>query len=280
MRPCPDPTKDIYEYVASYVDDLAYVVSDPKKFLDDLRNNKVYNFDLKGSGEVNFHLGCGFVRDRTGVMCMDASKYVDKMCDNYSKLFPGAPIQKRYRQPLETNDHPELDVTAFCNEDEIEIYQSLIGSMQWAVSIGRMDVQTAVMSMSSFREQPRVGHLKRLKRMVGFLASFRDYKIRFRTDEPDFSDVPPIADHDWKYTPYGNPTEDLPIDAPSPRGKRVILSHYFDANLMHDVLSGKAVTGVIHFWNKTPIEWYSKKQSTSETATYGSEFLSGRSYMF
>ena len=96
----------------------------------------------------------------------------------YSKLFPGAPIQKRYRQSLETNDHPELDVTAFCNEDEIEIYQSLIGSMQWAVSIGRMDVQTAVMSMSSFREQPRVGHLKHLKRMVGFPASFRDYKIR------------------------------------------------------------------------------------------------------
>ena len=66
------------------------------------------------------------------------------------------------------------------------------------------------------------------------------------------------------------------MDAPPPRGKRVILSHYFDANLMHDVLSGKAVTGVVHFWNKTPIDWYSKKQSTSETATYGSEFLSGQ----
>ena len=177
---------------------------------------------------------------------------------------------------METNDHPELNVTAFCNENEIEIYQSLIGSMQWAVSIGRMDVQTAVMSMSSFREQPRVGHLERLKRIVGFLAAFRDYKIRFCTDEPDFSNVPPIPDHDWKYTPYGNPTEDLPTDAPPPRGKRVIISHYFDANLMHDILSGKAVTGVVHFWNKTPIDWYSKKQSISETATYGSEFLSGR----
>ena len=122
MRPCPDPTKDIYKYVASYVDDLTYVISDPEKFLDDLRNNKVYNFDLKGSGEVNFHLGCRFVQDCTGVMCMDASRYVDKMCDNYSKLFPGAPIQKQYRQPLETNDHPELDVTAFFNKDKTEIY--------------------------------------------------------------------------------------------------------------------------------------------------------------
>ena len=54
------------------------------------------------------------------------------------------------------------------------------------------------------------------------------------------------------------------------------LVHYFDANLMHDVLSGKAVTGCVHFANKTPIMWYSKKQATSETATYGSEFIAGR----
>ena len=45
---------------------------------------------------------------------------------------------------------------------------------------------------------------------------------------------------------------------------------------MHDILSGKAVTGVCTFYNKTPIDWYCKQQSTSETATYGAEFLSGR----
>jgi hypothetical protein len=42
---------------------------------------------------------------------------------------------------------------------------------------------------------------------------------------------------------------------------------------MYVVLSGKSVTGVLHFFNKTPIDWYSKKQNTVETATYtyGSE---------
>ena len=64
-----------------------------------------------------------------------------------------------------------------------------LASVEW------MDVQTAVMSISSFREQPWVRHIERLKRMVGFLASFREYKIRFCTNEPDFSNVPPIADH-------------------------------------------------------------------------------------
>ncbi len=112
--------------------------------------------------------------------------------------------------------------------------------------------------------------------MVGFLANFRDFKIRFRVDEPDIGEIPPIPPFEWKYTPYGTPKEDIPQDAPTPRGKRIILTHYFDANLMHDILSGKSVTGVIHFWNKTPMDWYSKKQSTAETATYGSEFLTGR----
>ena len=37
--------------------------------------------------------------------------------------------------------------------------------------------------------------------------------------------------------------------------------------------TGRSVTGVLHFLNKTPIEWFSKKQATVETATYGSEFV-------
>jgi hypothetical protein len=33
---------------------------------------------------------------------------------------------------------------------------------------------------------------------------------------------------------------------------------------------------VLHFLNKTPFEWYSKRQATVETATYGSEFSAAR----
>ena len=54
------------------------------------------------------------------------------------------------------------------------------------------------------------------------------------------------------------------------------LTSFVDANLMHDVITGRSVTGVLHFLNKTPIDWYTKKQSTVETATYGSEFVAAR----
>ena len=65
-------------------------------------------------------------------------------------------------------------------------------------------------------------------------------------------------------------------DAPVPKGKPVVTTTYKDANLYHNLMTGRAVTGVLHFVNQTPIDWYTKKQETVETATYGSEFAAAR----
>ena len=74
----------------------------------------------------------------------------------------------------------------------------------------------------------------------------------------------------------GDDGEESPDDAPKPPGNKVVLLHHFDANPMHDVLTGKAVTGCVHLANETPIMWFSKKQATVETATHGAEFAAGR----
>ena len=60
----------------------------------------------------------------------------------------------------------------------------------------------------------------------------------------------------------------MPLDAPPPLGKPVLTTSYVDANLMHNMITGKSVTGIIHFVNQTPFDWYAKKQATVETATY------------
>ena len=54
------------------------------------------------------------------------------------------------------------------------------------------------------------------------------------------------------------------------------MTSYVDANLYHDMLTGRSVTAVLHFLNQTPVEWFSKKQPTVETATYGSEFVAAK----
>ena len=42
------------------------------------------------------------------------------------------------------------------------------------------------------------------------------------------------------------------------------MTHYVNTNLYHGMLTGRIGTGVLHFLNKTPIYWFSNKQSTSE----------------
>ena len=133
----------------------------------------------------------------------------------------------------------------------------------------------AVVTMSSFRAAPREGHLQRLQQMHRCLAKFCHGAIRIRMEEPDFS-VLPVSPHKWDHSVCGDPSEETPGDAPEPLGKAVQLAHYVDANLMHNVLTGKSVSGVLHFANQTPIDWYSKKQSTVETATFGSEIVAAR----
>ena len=262
----------IYEYVAVYVDDLALVMRDPGAFLEILQ--KKYKFKLKGSGPINFHLGCDFYRDSCGTLCMSPKKYLERISDSYVRFFGEKPKLNVW-SPLEKGDNPELDNTELLDHEGIAQYQSIIGSLQWAISLGRFDIATATMSLSSYRSSPRKGHLERAKRIVCYLLRFSEGTIRFRTGIPDYSDLP-IQDTAWDTSIYGNEPEPIPYDAPKPLGKPVIITDYVDANLYHDWVSGKSVTGILQFINKTPIDWYTKKQATVETATFGSEFGASR----
>ena len=63
---------------------------------------------------------------------------------------------------------------------------------------------------------------------------------------------------------------------PDPLGKAVTTTTTMDANLNHCLATGKSLVGCLHVVNKTPVDWYSKKQATVETATYGSEFVAAK----
>ena len=81
---------------------------------------------------------------------------------------------------------------------------------------------------------------------------------------------------DWSNSVYDLDGDDLPSDMPKPLGKPVITTTYVDANLMHCMLTGRASTGIMHLLNGTPADWYSKRQSTVQSATYGLEFVAAR----
>ena len=130
--------------------------------------------------------------------------------------------------------------------------------------------------MSSYRAAPREGHLERLKRIIGYVKKNPDGAIRFRTNIPDHESQGTPNNFDWCSSVYGNVQEELPKDMPVPKGKVMRTTTYEDANLYHDVVTGRSMTGILHILNQTPIHWYSKRQGRVQTATYGSEFMAAR----
>ena len=261
-----------YEYIVRYVDDLLIVSSNPKAITDTLESK--FKLKLKNTGPIKYHLGSDFDRDSDDrTLLMSPTKYITRMLDNYMRMFGTLP--KEVITPLIKGDHPELDATSELDVDGVKKYQSLIGALQWVVTLGRLDIAVAVMTLSSFRAAPREGHLERAKRIYGYLRKMKHAAIRFRTGLPDYSSIPD-EEYDWEKSIYGNMEESLPHDAPKAYGPPVIMTTYVDANLCHDFVTGRSVTGIIHLLNQTIVHYLSKKQPLVETATYGSEYMAAR----
>jgi hypothetical protein len=125
-------------------------------------------------------------------------------------------------------------------------YQSMIVAFQWIVTIGWFDINTAITTKSGFHMASKVGHLNRLKHIHGYLLKMKHASIRVRTEETDYSDLPDNT-YDLTYAVYGKVKDMVPEGARKPPGRYVTLSHYVDANLMHDVVMGRSVTGIVSF---------------------------------
>jgi hypothetical protein len=202
---------------------------------------------------------------------MSNTKFIEKIVDNYVHEFGKKP--RDYTSPLEKGDHPEIDTSEFLESNDIHRFQSLIGSAQWAIALRCFDIMPAVMTLSSFRAAPWKVHLQRACRIIAYLNKMKHGMIWYQTSLPNYSDVPE-GGINWDSSIYCDAKELIPDNAPKPLGKEVITTTYQDANLYHNLLDGRSVTGIIHFLNTTPIDWFSKKQGTVKTSAFGSEFVS------
>ena len=86
---------DHYKYIAVYVDDLAIASKDPASIIRALTEG--YKFKLKGTGPIEFHLGCNFFLDNEGVPCFASCKYIDKLIASYEPMSGSKPKKARSR---------------------------------------------------------------------------------------------------------------------------------------------------------------------------------------
>jgi hypothetical protein len=177
-------------------------------------------------------------------------------------------------QPMHSEYSPELDITPFLDDEMTNYYQSQISILRWMVELGRLDIYIQVALLSSYLVKPRVGHLEAVYYLYGYLKAHSRSSMVFDSEyinwcEDDF----PIQD--WSDF-YPDAAQDIPSNAPEPRGMAVQINAFIDASHARNKVTRHSHTGILIYLNKAPIIWYSKAQRTVETSTFGSEFVALR----
>ena len=103
---------------------------------------------------MTYHLGVDSFEDADGTFVNQPKKYIDKLADTYKSLFNEDP-PKGYKTPLDKNDHPELDTSEILEGDKAVKYLTMVGQLQWLVTLGRFDIHAQVATISRFRAASR-----------------------------------------------------------------------------------------------------------------------------
>ena len=75
---------------------------------------------------------------------------------------------------------------------------------------------------------------------------------------------------------YIDAIKNLPSNALKPQGKSLQINCFVNADHGRDKITRRLQTGIILFGNSVPLIWYSKRQNTIKSSTFGAEFVALR----
>ena len=204
---------------------------------------------------------------------MSSEKYVKSAIQNIEETLQktGQRLPSKCKTLLAYGYRPELDVPPELKADGLQRYQELIGILRWAVELGRVDILMETSMMSTHLAMPRWGRLEQVHHIFGYLKKRPKRKLFFDPQHPEL-DERSFTTYDW-YDFYRDAKEPVPGDMPAPQGQTVSTHCFVDSDHAVNTVMRRSQTGLLLFVNRAPLTWFSKRQNTVETSTFGSEFI-------
>ena len=128
--------------------------------------------------------------------------------------------------------------------------------------------------MSSYTAMSREGHLDHVIYMFSYPKTHHNSRLVLDPTYPDIN-IDDFERHNWKQF-YGDVKELIPNHVARSIGKEFIMRVFVDADFAGDNLIRRSRTGFRIMLNNAHLFWFSKKQSSMETSSFGSEFVAMR----
>ena len=273
---------EYYEMLFVYVDDILALSHKAKALIQAI--GEYYRIKPGSDHEPELYLGTNIekVQKKNGVeiwassprdYVKNAIKTVETLLDEDGEDYM---LKKKMSDPFPPDYKPELDMTDELGANLIPRYQQLIGICRWAVELGRIDIFHEVSLLSQYQSSPRVGHLDALYGIFAYLKNHDNLgRLAFDPETPKIDERVFNHSADW-HEFYGDVQEEMPTKMPKPRGNPVNTYAFVDANHAGNVVTRRSHTGIIIYVQNAPIIWFSKRQNTVESSTFGSELVALR----
>ena len=183
--------------------------------------------------------------------------------------------KKSVSTPLATGYRPKCNDSRELDNEEQNCCQSLAGMLRWLAELGRLDMLHPVSLMSRCLAQACIGHVNQVSRIFACLKNCGKSKIVMDPTSP-VADESRFQKCDWtECCPDAKELTD-PLGKPEPRGRTVRVSCFVDADHAGCRITRRSHTGMLIFCNRSPILWFSERQTTVESSTFGSEIVAMR----
>lgn len=168
---------------------------------------------------------------------------------------------------------PELDASPELDATDTQFFQELIGMLRWATEIGRVDVLLETSLLSQYQAAPREGHLGQAIHIFAYLKHRPKFTLYFDPTIPNIDYGQFTTRREDFAEHYRDAEEPLPHNMPKARGRSLTITAFVDASHAANKKTRRSHTGYLIFLNRSPILWYSKRQTTVEVSTFSSEFI-------
>ena len=184
--------------IAVYVDDIGMLCND-LVFMGRIKKLISRRFKIKDLGEMRLLLGIQINYDfEARLLQLSQTRYIIESLSHYH-----VPNSKRHHTPLSSGVKLTKDDCPTQPEEVMAMkqypYQSLIGTLMYAMLATRPDIAFAVGMLSRFSSNPGKVHWDQALHVLGYLSQTRNHCLEFdgSSDEELTSLILGYSDSDW-----------------------------------------------------------------------------------
>ena len=146
-------------------------------------------------GEISQYLGLHITRDRKNkTFAIDQSHYIEKMLERYE-----LEMAHPKKTPLATSTKLVASESPQADSSLQRRYQSIVGSLMYAMLGSRPDICFAINRLSQFGSNPNEEHLASAIRVLQYLKATQNMRLVY--DGNNESELIGYSDADWASDP-------------------------------------------------------------------------------